>query len=97
MAGTGLGYAEVCGMSAGGTAAGGTAAGGTAAGAFELWSVAAALRAELLAMVVADERGDGAAAARRAAEAATIYACMGGALAAVAPDADRAITGELLY
>lgn len=81
VAGAGLGYAE----------------GGSAdpAAAAELWQVAGALRGELLAMLAAAERGEGAQAGHHAAGAAATYARMRGALAAVAPEADRAITGEL--
>lgn len=79
-AGAGLGYAE--------------SGGADPADAAPLWQVAGALRGELLAMLAAAERGEAAQAGHHAAGAAAAYARMSGALAAVAPEADRAIAGE---
>ena len=60
-----------------------------------LWQIAGTLRSELLAMLAAAGRGDEATAAEHAAEAARGYQPMRGAMAAVAPEVDRVIAGEL--
>ncbi len=73
-----------------------TPAGGTeATESTVLWQVAGSLRGELLAMLAAAERGDTVTAAEHAAGAVTGYQPISGALAAVAPEADRVIAGEL--
>ena len=59
------------------------------------WQVAGTLRGELLAMLAAAARGDAATAAEHAAGAAAEYRWMSAPLAAVAPEADRVIAGEL--